>query len=190
MKGFFPFGYYSKPLARRVGLESAVILFQLINDYGDNEFPELSAEYVRSLGIETSTWAINKLITEKILIKNSEQQFYRIDYDRIKDVLGDNNSITTKKMSGDCINACKRWITYLKKKGYSKDLGQFLNEVESKDEMDLIYSIQYSIDNGYKSLFFQDSKRVNQRSRINTTGDKTDSDKGRDYSRLVKKAGS
>lgn len=188
MKNFFPLGSYSRPLALKIGVESAVLLFELIKDFGSSPF-KVYDDYGRSLGIETISWSKEKLINNK-LIKPSNSDLFVIDYEYLDMFIKDEVWAETKKVSNDYINACKRWITYLKKKGYSKDLGQFLNEVESKDEMDLIYSIQYSIDNGYKSLFFQDSKRVNQRSRINTTGDKTDSDKGRDYSRLVKKAGS
>lgn len=186
MKNFFPLGSYSRPLALKIGVESAVLLFELIKDFGSSPF-KVYDDYGRSLGIETISWSKEKLINNK-LIKPSNSDLFVIDYEYLDMFIKDEVWAETKKVSNDYINACKRWITYLKKKGYSKDLGQFLNEVESKDEMDLIYSIQYSIDNGYKSLFFQDSKRVNQRSRINTTGDKTDSDKGRDYSRLVKKA--
>ena len=193
MKGFFPLGSYSKPLALKIGIESAVLLFELIKDFGSTPF-KIYDDYGRSIGIETISWSREKLINNK-LIKPYDPKFFTsdlfiIDYEYLDMFIKDEAWVETKKISNDCLNACKKWIAYLKKKGYSKDLGQFLNEVESKDEMDLCYAIQYSIDNGYKSLFFQDSKRVNQRSRINTTGDKTDSDKGRDYSGLIKKAGS
>jgi hypothetical protein len=188
MKNFFPLASYSKPLARKIGLESAVLLFELAKDYGDDKFP-ITLAYINSIGIETANWAKDKLTKEGLIVSYNEELF-KIDYEKLASLLNDDKSITTKKMSGDCINACKKWIAHLKKKGISKDLGQFLNEVKEKDELDLCSAIQYSIDNGYRSLFFKDHTGTNQRSRINTTGDKTDSDKGRDYSGLVKKAGS
>jgi hypothetical protein len=188
MKNYFPLGSYSKPLARKIGLEASVLLFELIKDHGENEFV-IDDKYIRNLGIETVGWCLEQLEKFQLLVKFDH--FHKIDYDQLSTVIGDNKSINTKRMSTDCLNACKSWIAWLKnKKGINKDLGKFLNEINGKDEADIISAIQYSKDNGYKSLYFQDAKRVNVRGKINTGGDKTDSDKQRDYSNLVKKAGS
>lgn len=158
IQNFLPLGSYSKPLARKIGLEAAVLLFELIKDYGNNPFKNSNREYHWNLGIVTATWAVEKLIALG-LIKEFNGDLHIVDYDVLNSFLDNNENIKTEQMSKSCLDACKKWIKFLKeKKGVNKDLGSFLNEVEGKDEMDIIAAINKSFNNNWKTLYFAEKE--------------------------------
>lgn len=154
MKGYFPLGSYSKPLAKKIGLEAAVLLFELIKDQGEASF-RLSDGYVRELGIETYSWALEKLVKSEIFSHDGE--LFYINYEILDKFLSNNENIRTEEMSKPCLDACKKWIKFLYvKKGVNKDLGAFLNEMDGKDELEVISSINKSISNNWKTLYFNE----------------------------------
>jgi hypothetical protein len=153
----FPLGCFSKPLAAKIGLEPAVVLYELIKDHKEGRFT-WDDNYIKNLGCQSSVWSKDQLIRYDLLLE-LEGVFY-INYDKLDLLLQSTSTIKTNQVSKELLLHCQKWIRFLKeKKGVDKGIALFLNEMKGKDELEIISAINNSINNNWKTLFFKDQSK-------------------------------
>lgn len=186
----FPFGIYSKPLARKLSVQCSVAVCFLLDQNKIQYNKQDTIDALFNLGIETPNDVIRTLEHKKIISYiDGPFEVFSFNKEQIEHILTDDDLVIEGSRTRACMTAIRSWIAHLKNRNRNKSITQILVELHGKSDREIIDSIQYSKDNGYISLYFGDKgsdKKDGTGGRTFSAGEKTEGDKERDYSHLTK----
>jgi hypothetical protein len=179
-QALFPFRIYSVPIAKKIGLDSAVAIQFLIEKYGESSFTIWQSQ-MDGIGCNYAN-VLSGL--SNIIIRQPDGQ-YKIDFVALSS-LTEPELKDARLCDNELVKAIKMWSKYLKSKGKDKTFQQLLVELNGWDRNDLINSIIYSKDNGFVTLFRKKAGGNIRKDHCGGgVGGPTEADSKRDYSELI-----